>query len=208
MEGIGAVMPVENEMKNPKRFLGCPGVLNTAMVTVIALYGSLGFFGYIRFGEKIEGSITLNLPKEDILAIIAQYLIAIAILFTFALNFYIPMDILWRYVQDKISKEKHNVAQIGMRTGIILCLAGFAIAVPDLEPFISLVGALFFSTLGLLVPAITEQIFIWPDTGRFHWKLIKNVCLSVFAICAAIAGASVSIFHIIKIYTGDHDETN
>lgn len=65
MEGIGAVMPVENEMRNPKRFLGCPGVLNTAMFTVVALYGSLGFFGYIRFEDAIKGSITLNLPPAD-----------------------------------------------------------------------------------------------------------------------------------------------
>lgn len=65
MEGIGAVMPVENEMRNPARFLGCPGVLNTAMLTVVALYGSLGFFGYVKYSDGIKGSITLNLPQED-----------------------------------------------------------------------------------------------------------------------------------------------
>lgn len=65
MEGIGTVLPVENSMKNPQHFLGCPGVLNTAMGTVIVLYGILGFFGYVRFGESVEGSITLNLPEGD-----------------------------------------------------------------------------------------------------------------------------------------------
>lgn len=61
MEGIGAVMPVENQMKKPQHFLGCPGVLNTAMGTVVILYTVIGFLGYARYGDKVEGSITLNL---------------------------------------------------------------------------------------------------------------------------------------------------
>lgn len=65
MEGIGAVMPVENEMAKPQQFLGCPGVLNVSMFTVIILYASLGFFGYVRFGDAVKGSVTLNLPPED-----------------------------------------------------------------------------------------------------------------------------------------------
>lgn len=65
MEGIGVVMPVENEMANPKRFLGCPGVLNVAMVIVISLYGIVGFFGYVQYGDNVKGSVTLNLPEDE-----------------------------------------------------------------------------------------------------------------------------------------------
>lgn len=63
MEGIGAVMPVENDMEKPQHFLGCPGVLNTAMITVVVLYAIIGFFGYVRFGDAVKGSVTLNLPE-------------------------------------------------------------------------------------------------------------------------------------------------
>lgn len=65
MEGIGAVMPVENEMEKPQHFLGCPGVLNTAMGAVVVLYTIIGFFGYVRFGEDVQGSVTLNLPPDE-----------------------------------------------------------------------------------------------------------------------------------------------
>lgn len=65
MEGIGVVMPVENEMANPKRFLGCPGVLNISMVIVISMYCIFGFFGYIKYGDAVKGSITLNLPQDQ-----------------------------------------------------------------------------------------------------------------------------------------------
>lgn len=82
------------------------------------------------------------------LATVAQVLIAVAILFTFGLQFYVPMDILWRKISHKFAVEKHNMTQIYLRTGIMLIMGGIAAAVPDLEPFIGLVGAVFFSVLG------------------------------------------------------------
>lgn len=66
MEGIGVVMPVENEMKKPQHFLGCPGVLNIAMTAVALLYGFVGFCGYLQFGDEVRGSLTLNLPKDEV----------------------------------------------------------------------------------------------------------------------------------------------
>lgn len=79
---------------------------------------------------------------------IAQVLIAIAILFTFGLQFYVPMDILWRNIGPSIPKEQHNISQILFRAGTILIMGGIAAAVPKLDPFIGLVGAVFFSILG------------------------------------------------------------
>uniref|UniRef100_A0A1B0CAN0 Putative amino acid transporter n=1 Tax=Lutzomyia longipalpis TaxID=7200 RepID=A0A1B0CAN0_LUTLO len=207
MEGIGVVMPVENTMRKPQHFLGCPGVLNTAMITVIVLYAVMGFFGYVRFGDIVEGSITLNLPQDQVVAQVAQILIALAILFTFGLQFYVPMDILWRKIQDRIPKEKHNISQIAIRTGIILIMSAIAAAVPNLEPFISLVGALFFSTLGLLVPAVVETVFKWPNAlGPFKLLFVKNIIVGVFAIFALVSGSIVSIQEIVEIYRGEGED--
>lgn len=66
MEGIGVVMPVENGMKKPQHFLGCPGVLNTAMVTVVVLYALIGFLGYVAYGEDVAASVTLNLDDKHL----------------------------------------------------------------------------------------------------------------------------------------------
>lgn len=59
-------MPIENEMRKPQQFLGCPGVLNMAMSTVVVLYGFVGFVGYLSFGENVRGSLTLNLPEDEV----------------------------------------------------------------------------------------------------------------------------------------------
>lgn len=64
LEAIGVILPLENEMKTPNAFGGSVGVLNRAMVVIVSLYIGMGLFGYMKFGPKVLGSITLNLPDE------------------------------------------------------------------------------------------------------------------------------------------------
>lgn len=58
-------MPLENEMKEPKSFASPFGVLNCALFPITILYTFVGFFGYLQYGEKAAGSITLNLPDGE-----------------------------------------------------------------------------------------------------------------------------------------------
>ena len=58
------MLPLENQMKTPEAMKGWNGVLYTAMTIVACLYIAVGFYGYLQYGEKVEGSITLNLPEE------------------------------------------------------------------------------------------------------------------------------------------------
>ncbi|PBC30418.1 Proton-coupled amino acid transporter [Apis cerana cerana] len=118
IEGIGVVMPVENSMKNPHHFLGCPSVLNITMTIVVSLYTVLGVFGYLKYVEDIKGSITLNIPTEDILGQAVKLLIALAVLFTYGLQLFVPMDIMWRAVKEKCSHKYQGLCHTVMRIGI------------------------------------------------------------------------------------------
>lgn len=53
-----------NNMIDREAFRGWYGVLNLGMTIVMCLFASIGFYGYLRFGDEVEGSITLNLPDE------------------------------------------------------------------------------------------------------------------------------------------------
>ena len=53
-------------MKYRDDMLRCNGVLNTSLSLVAILYIAFGFFGYLRYGEVIKGSISLNLPPDDV----------------------------------------------------------------------------------------------------------------------------------------------
>lgn len=100
-----------------------------------------------------------------------QYLIAFGILFTFGLQFYIPTDILWRKVSNKIKEKHHNIAQIGMRLVLVLLMSGVCMAIPDLEPFIGLVGAVFLSLLGATIYFISN---LQANLCFFQRSIISN----------------------------------
>jgi solute carrier family 36 (proton-coupled amino acid transporter) len=52
-------------MKKPASFGGYTGVFNRAMFVIISLYVSVGACGYLKYGSEVEGSITINLPKQN-----------------------------------------------------------------------------------------------------------------------------------------------
>ncbi|KAJ0179136.1 hypothetical protein K1T71_004848 [Dendrolimus kikuchii] len=210
MEGIGVVMPVENEMARPQKFLGCPGVLNTSMVIVITLYGIVGFFGYLQFGDAVKGSVTLNLPQEDIIAQLAKLLMAFVIFLSYALQFYVPMEMITRNLKERKSDRYENLIQITIRTVMVTISVAIACAFPNLELVISLVGAIFFSTLGLLIPAVVETVYRWDkNLGFCNYVLWKNTIIGLISIVALVSGSYVSILGMIEDFSGaSHDHVH
>lgn len=77
-----------------------------------------------------------------------------------------------------------------------------AMAIPNLGPFITLIGAVCLSGLGLIFPAIIETVTYWeqPGMGKFHWRLMKNVFLTAFGIIGLVTGTYVSIIEIVENY--------
>lgn len=57
-------MPLENRMQSPKFFIAWNGVLNSACLVVLAIFSTVGFYGYLAFGDGIKETVTLNLPQE------------------------------------------------------------------------------------------------------------------------------------------------
>ena len=64
LEAVGVVIALENNMAEPKAFGRRFGVLNVGMTIVTAMYGFVGFFGYLKYGDLSKDSITLQLPKN------------------------------------------------------------------------------------------------------------------------------------------------
>lgn len=201
MEAIGVVMPLENNMKSPRHFLGLGGVLNQGMAGVTLIYILLGFLGYLKYGEDTEGSITLNLPIDEIAAQSVKILIALAVYCTYGLQFYVCLEIGWNAVKNTFTKRP-VVSEYALRTFLIALTVVLAVAVPTISPFISLIGALCFSILGLIVPAFIEVITFWDHgLGPYQWRLWKNIVVSIFGVMALVFGSYTSIKEIARLYT-------
>lgn len=86
----------------------------------------------------------------------------------------------------------------------VLFVGCLAIAVPNLGPIISLVGAVFFSLLGLFCPAVIELATYmdgWEGgLGPFKWLLYKDAAVIVFSIIGLLFGTYASVLEIIAAY--------
>jgi len=199
MEAIGVVMPLENEMKVPNRFGSTFGVLNAAMIPITLLYTVVGFFGYLQYGSDVNATITLNLPKQELLAKSVKLMLAFAIFISHALACYVAFDILWaQYIQKRVHSRTVMWEHI-VRITLVLISFALAISIPHLDLFISLVGALCLSCLGVAFPALIQLFTFWHSYCGRHFALflVKNLAIVALALFGFIVGTSTSINEII-----------
>lgn len=115
---IGLVVTLENNMKMPQSFLSKFGVLNLGMAIVTTAYIGFGVVGYLKYGDQLEDSITLNLDPHDLYEIqtislqtinkclkaisflcsktkVIQIVYSVSIGISYALQCYVAVEIIW-----------------------------------------------------------------------------------------------------------------
>ncbi|XP_049827483.1 proton-coupled amino acid transporter-like protein CG1139 isoform X4 [Schistocerca gregaria] len=203
LEAIGVLLPLENSMISPGSFVGPLGVLNRAMVIIIFLFIVIGLFGYMKYGNEAQGSITLNLPADEILAQSVKIMLAVSIFISHSLQNYVNIDILWNsYLSEKFEKRPHKIIfEYIVRISLVTITFLLAAAVPNLELFISLFGSLCLSAIGIAFPAIIQSCIIWKSSSgklKFVLRNMKNIFLVSFAFLGLVVGPYTSISDIIK----------
>lgn len=197
-EGIGIVLPVENKMKKPQDFFW---VLDLSMGAVAMAYISMGFFGYLTFGDKIKGSVTLNLPQLPFYVIVkASY--TMAIFFTYFIQFYVPMQIMVPPLQKGNEKCKLGI-DIFMRSAMVTLTCALAITIPQLDNFIALVGAVSSSSIALVFPPLLHTLCFW-DSGISKLEVTKNTLITILGIIGSVLGTIVSVLAIIEGFHKEH----
>lgn len=78
-----------------------------------------------------------------------------------------------------------------------------AVAIPNLELFISLFGALCLSSLGLAFPAIIELCAYWKYISgcRKVWMVIRNTFIIIVGFLGLFVGTYTSISEIIATFS-------
>ncbi|XP_072766983.1 proton-coupled amino acid transporter 2 isoform X3 [Anoplolepis gracilipes] len=212
-EGITLVLPLKNEMKNPNNFNKPLGVLNVGMVIVGTMFVAMGFLSYLKYGDDVAGSVTLNLASEKMMAgnVIFSQLslpqcikaaISLSILFTYALQFYVPIAIMWPGIVSRFGPFKWPVlAEIIFRSAMCLVTFILAEAVPKLGLFISLVGAVSSTALALVFPPLIEMIVCWNNTNFGFFTITKDVIIVLIGVLGFATGTYESLTSIIKSFS-------
>ncbi|XP_062856680.1 proton-coupled amino acid transporter 1 [Trichomycterus rosablanca] len=199
-EGIGVVLPLENKMQKPQNF---SKVLYSGMGIVTMLYISLGTIGYICFGGRIGGSITLNLPDCWMYQAV-KLMYSFGIYITYALQFYVPAEILIPPAVARVNPRWALVVDLSIRVGLVLLTCVLAILIPELDLVISLVGSVSSSALALIFPPILHMLTFHTD-GISVWVVIKNMVISFIGLVGFVAGTYISIVEIIQRSHSKHD---
>ncbi|XKL66369.1 hypothetical protein PGB90_009789 [Kerria lacca] len=199
----GIILPLKSEMKYPIKFGSPTGILNMAFIPMALLYTIFGFFGYLKYGNDVAGSITLNLPQNELLAQAIKILYSLSIFISYHLCYYVVLDIVWKnYLNSKC--EKNNIfCEYVVRTLIPIFTFFMAYAIPNLETFISLIGALGISTTSLIIPVVIHSLVFWnfhQAKVQFYIFFFKNITLFCISIIIFLTGISESVDNVIKLY--------
>lgn len=159
------------------------GVLNIGMGTIVVLYTGLGFFGYIRYGSDLEGSITFSLGEPMILAQSVQILLAIAIFFTHPIQCYVVIDIAWNeYIAPNLEKNSHKLLwEYVVRTCLVLLTCKWTSRVlhPQWRQFKSgrTMAVVNIASITYMVYCLSTKIpfFVWYWTTFPYWRIYFDV---------------------------------
>ena len=200
-EGIGCILPLENEMKNPEDF---SWVVNVGMGLSTILYLSMGVLGYIAFGNTIDGSITLNLP-DTVFYDAVKIAYAIAMFFTYFIQFYVPMQILLPPLLNKYQQRGGSCFEYSFRAFVVVLTSAMGAAIPQIENFIALVGAVASSGLALIFPPLFH-ILTFRNNGLTKLELLKDIFIIIMGLVGFIIGGYSAMANIIKGFNTHHTD--
>nr|XP_032527314.1 proton-coupled amino acid transporter-like protein CG1139 [Danaus plexippus plexippus] len=200
-EGIGLVLPLKNEMRKPELFQKPLGVLNLGMVIVAGIFVTVGFFGYLKWGDEVAGSVTLNLNPANVLSTTVQVLITLAMLLTYPLQMYVPVAIMWPPLKKKYGKSSPVAKELGFRVLLVLLTFVLAESIPQLGLFISLVGAISSTTLALMFPPIIQLVSHYQNNnGLTVFITVKNLLIISLGLFIFVTGTYQSIASIVQAF--------
>ncbi|KAM5301075.1 proton-coupled amino acid transporter 2-like isoform 1-T1 [Glossophaga mutica] len=192
-ESIGLVLPLENKMKDTRCF---PAILSLGMSIITALYIVISVLGYLRFQNDIKASITLNLPNCWLYQSV-KLLYITGILCSYALQFYVPAEIIIPLAVSRVSKRWALLLDLSIRFTMVSLTCILAILIPRLDLVLALMGAVSSSALALIIPPLLE-ITTYYSEGMSPFAIAKDALISILGFVGFVVGTYQALDELIR----------
>ncbi|XP_049634942.1 proton-coupled amino acid transporter 2-like [Suncus etruscus] len=202
-ESIGMVLPLENKMKNAHRF---PTILSLGMTLVTALYTMVAVLGYIRFGDKVQPSITLNLPNCWLYQSV-RGLFILGILCSYTLQLYVPAEIIIPWALARVAARWALPLDLAIRLALVGLTCILAILIPRLDLVLALVGSVSSSALALIIPPLLE-IATFSSEGLSPLTIAKDALISLLGFLGFVVGTYQALEELLRPSHGPFPASN
>ncbi|XP_017484046.1 PREDICTED: proton-coupled amino acid transporter 1-like [Rhagoletis zephyria] len=170
--------------------------MGMCLVTFMFLFA--GILGYLKWGEDVGGSLTLNLG-DTILAQAVKVMVSAGVLLGYPLQFFIAIQIMWPNAMQLLHLQNRPFSgELLFRTIMVVLTLCIAELVPALGLFMSLIGALCSTALALVFPPMIELLVKRDDNkGPGVWLFTKNILILVLALMGFSTGTYESLSQIV-----------
>lgn len=200
-ESANVLLPSENALKDKENLLQWNGLMNFTMGLVLVLYLTIAFFGYVRFGDEVKGSLVYSIPLKPWYYMIVKPVYSSAVFLTFGTQFYVFIDVLWQIWVSITPRSFEKTLINNILRVITLVLVVIAAAwVPYIEHILSLIGSLSGSFICLIFPSLMHTVLFWDQSYTFTCfplTVTKNVFLILLGLFGCVIGSYSSILAIM-----------
>lgn len=198
----GFIIPLKNDMRNPRKFNSSFGVLNISYTFIAFIYITFSFICCIKYGTNLHEDIIENLPTNRISAQMVLLLSAVVLIFQTPFTMYVIIEIIWNNIFKKVKVTSiHPIMwEYVMRVFVALLIFVITYIKPNITLFLSFSGTVFTSIDSLILPALVQILVVWSNNRskrKFTLILLKNILIIVIAITLVINGV---LFCINDIY--------
>lgn len=159
-EGVGLIIPIQESMKQPRKF---PGILATVMVIITVVFLSAGAVSYAAYGSATKTVVLLNLPQDNKFVNAVQFLYSLAILLSTPLQLFPAIRICENELFTRSGKYNPGIKwkKNFFRFMLVMFCAFVAWGgAKDLDKFVSLVGSFACVPLVYVYPVSHLLVFV------------------------------------------------
>lgn len=202
LHATGIILPLKNDMKSPKLFSSCFGVLNIAMSISTVAYCAFGFLAYAKYGEQLQPNVLYNLPTGSIISQVVILLYSSALFLSFTLFVYIGFDTLWTNIFIDKKLKYPILTEYSIRYGLVIMPYITAVLLPDFRIMVmtsGLVGILMDEA----VPPILHILMLMKmkeRSIRVYMIVLKDIGLILISMFLFVAAVINVIENIAAFY--------